>query len=338
MRFARYALVTLVVAWSLSSVTEARDTELDAWNRLVDVVELIRNDPAAASLAAVDWWCAEFLVLRHPPDDFTKEAADLETFLISFVRTSTDDWLVDRIASSMADCFEEAWSPLFLDLLDAEDLELATAALRTLKAAQPPGALESLRQLAEQDDSPLRKDAVSALAAWPDDTEVMRLLVNLSRSEPGAIRDAALSSLSDFAQPEAIDRLVEVASDTTVGVMSGLTALSNVAHSDHPELIRVLSRLLDERTTYDTIRLQQVAYEGLLQLGVTAPDPASLLREFTASFTLSCGLAFDSIGTILPPVDGRSVRCWAAPRIAGDPEDYERLEAGLPVDINDHFQ
>ena len=120
MRFARYALVTLVVAWSLSSVTETHDAELDAWNRLVEVVELIRNDPAAASLAAVDWWCADFLLLRHPQDDFTKEAAELETFLISFVRTSTDDWLVDRIASSMADCFKVAAIEFRIDPGDRE--------------------------------------------------------------------------------------------------------------------------------------------------------------------------------------------------------------------------
>ena len=364
MRVARPARLTLFVALSISSAVPAGSAEADS-TACEALIELIRNDPTAASLAAADWWCHDFVLLRHPPDDFTKEAAELEEFLISFVRTSTDDWLVDRIASSMADCSEEAWSPLFFDLLDhpspqlrwraiqhfayvegsdavpalealwddelppwiradlayallenesfrhaedcvdlvdAEDLELARAALWTLEAAQPPGALESIRRLAEQDDSPLREDAVSALAAWADDTKVMRLLVSLSCSESGAIQDAALSALADFAQPEAIGRLVEVASDTTVGVMPRLTALGSVADSDHPDLIRVLSKILDEPTTDDTIRLQQVAYEGLSRLGVEAPDPASLPREFTTSFTLLCSLAFDSVGTILPPV------------------------------------
>ena len=49
--------------------------------------------------------------------------------------------------------------------------------------------------------------------------------------------------------------------------MSRLTALSNVAHSDHPELMRVLSRILDTRfrflvTEGDYITGQIIAVDG----------------------------------------------------------------------------
>ena len=374
MRAARPVQLTLFVALGFSAgvlASEAEATEPTPWRELVDTVELIRSDAAAARLAAADWSCSSFEVLPRPPDGHAREAVELGRFLISFARTSGDDWLVDRLALALAGCAEPGWSPLFLDfldhpsiqlrwraaryyadvadpnatpkleafwnedlptwvrtdladallengsiehaedcvdLVDGDDTRLARAALRTLKEIRPRGALEALRRHAKWDDSRLRKEAVEALAAWPDDTEIMHLLVHMSRSEDATIRNAASSALADFSQPEALDRLVEIASDPEAGHSQRLAALKSVTDS------------------------------GLARLGIAPPVPESLLRDFTVNLTFSCFDALDSVRSILPPDDGHSVRCWAAPHIAGDPEDFERLEEGMPIDINDHFQ
>ena len=387
-------------------LTNEAEVELDTpestpWDELVATVDLIRNDEAAAHLAAADWWCDTFELLSYPDDENEKEARDLLQFLLSFARTSSDDWLVDRLAMSLAECSERRWSPLFLDLLnhpstqlrwravqhysdvgdrnalaaleafwnedlppwvradladallengssehvedcvdlvDADDIDLAQAALRTLEEARTNGALEVLQRHAEQDDSRLRVEAIEALAAWPDDNEVMRMLVDLSRSGPSPISDTATSTLWGFKQPEALDRLVEVALDTEAGIHQRLSATNAVAASDHPDLIRVLRRVIDEPDDDATIVLKHLAHGRLSSLGVEMPMFKPLPSEYSVSFTISCSFGVTSPWQILATLGEDSVRCWAAPHIAGDPEDYERLAAGTPVRIDDHFQ
>jgi len=382
-------------------VSEPVDPASTAWELLIWAIELIRSDPAAASLEAADWWCDPFDILAFPPDGLEREAQEIEAFLTSFVRTSTDDWLVDRIAYSLAECTEEAWSPMFMDLLghpsiqirwravqhfafieepdavpalealwneslpawirtdladallengssehaedcvdlvDSDDLELARSALRTLSVLRPPGALGLLSRFARQTESPLREEATSALEGWSDHNEVARLLVDLSRSEVGAMKYAAVAALYRSSQPEAVKRLVEVVSDSTADSSLRLGALRAISDSDRPELIRVLSEVLDEPTRDDTLQLQQDARDGLSRLGVDIPLPDAPTDEVTTTVTISCAYTLDLQGTIPQPLDGNSVRCWAAPGIESDPEETERLEAGLPVDLNDHFQ
>lgn len=371
------------------------------WEELVATVDLIRDNEAAARRAAADWWCDTFELLSYPDDENTEEAEELLQFLLSFARTSSDDWLVDRLAMSMAECSVGPWSSLFLDLLnhpstqlrwravqhysdigdrnalpaleafwnenlppwiradladallengssehvedcvdlvDADDIDLAQAALRTLEETRPNGALEVLQRHAERDDSRLREEAVDALAAWPDDNEVMRLLVDLSRSGPSSISDTANSALWGFKQPAALDRLVEVALDTAAGISQRLSATNAVAASDHPDLIRVLKRLLDEPDDDATIMLKHLAHGRLSSLGVEMPMLEPLPSEYSVSFTISCSYGVISSWQVLAPLGEDSVRCWAAPHIAGDPEEDERLAAGTPARIDDHFQ
>lgn len=76
---------------------------------------------------------------------------------------------------------------------------------------------------------------------------------------------------------------------------------------------------------------------GALLAAATSPAPA------TAGGTCS----FSSVITdpqnpgmpaVTPPSGLRSIRCWASTGVAGDPGDVPRLQAGLPVRINDHFE
>jgi HEAT repeat protein len=385
----------------LTNEAEPDRPEPTPWEELVATVDLIRNDAAAARLAAADWWCDTFELLSYPDDENAEEAGELLQFLLSFARTSSDDWLVDRLAMSMAECSVQRWSPLFLDLLnhpstqlrwravqhysdvgdrnalpaleafwnedlppwvradladallengssehvedcvdlvEADDIDLARAALRTLGETRSNGALEALQRHAGRDDSRLREEAVEALAAWPDDSEVMRLLVDLSRSGPSSIRDTATSALWSFKQPAALGRLVEVALDTAADIHQRLSATNAVAASDHPDLIRVLRRVLDEPDDDATIMLKHLAHGRLSSLGVETPLLEPLPIEYSVSFTITCSVGVTSAWRILAPSGEDSVRCWAAPHIAGDPEEYERLAAGIPVRIDDHFR
>lgn len=258
----------------------------------------------------------------------------------------------------------------FIDLARGRNLDLALAGIQALATLQDERAIPVLAEIAKSGPGGARPEAVEALADWPDDPAALEAVLRASRSGDPEIQARAARSLASFPGPEAEDRLIGLAlsgGDPSVraAAVAGMDGLDPArAISTLVEILREPAREGDSHLHSLVIRkLRDIDDPSILEaLSDFVPDgdgfPAddletlreSLTRDRTRhgkTVTISTGCSFSSVITdpqnpgmlaVAPPPGLRSIRCWASPGVAGDPGDGPRLQAGLPVRIDDHFE
>jgi HEAT repeat protein len=220
--------------------------------------------------------------------------------------------------------------------VDSEDTALSAASVDCLRLARPPGALESVLRVVRASEFCLRRQALAALAAWPDSDEALKLLLeaSLSKQMPGVAVDA----LTSFLQPEATERLLEVAASTDLDTMMRLSAISAIVDREHPDVIPILRGILGESDLEESSLLKYSARGLLISLGVQVPRLPARSTSFTTTVRRECIDSYHGSWVVEPPPGQTSVRCWASPHIPGNPEDHERIPAGLSVEVDDRFE
>jgi len=305
-------------------------------------------DRVAVALASCEdgIWTPLFLdLLDHPSPQIRWRAiqhfadvpsADARPVLEMLWEAETRNWIRADLLRSLAQSGSTAALEDCGRFVDSEDAALSVASVDCLRDARPPGALDLVLRIARGSEFCRRRQALAALAAWPESDEALEVLLEASSSNqmPGV----AVKALTSFPQPEATERLLEVAVSTDLDTMVRFSAISAIADREHPEVVPILQGILRESDLEETSLLKYSAYELLISLGVQVPRSSARPTSFTTSVRLECIDSNYGSWTVEPPPARRSVRCWASPHIPGNPEDHERIPAALSVEADDHFE
>jgi HEAT repeat protein len=305
-------------------------------------------DRVAFALASCEdeIWTPLFLdLLDHPSPQIRWRAiqhfagvpsADARPVLEMLWEAETRDWVQADLLRSLARSGSRAALEDCERFVESGDTALSAASVDCLRLARPAGALESVLRVARGSGFCRRRQALAALAAWPESDEALEVLLEASSSNqmPGV----AVAALTSFPQPEATERLLEVAVSTDLDTMVRFSAISAIADREHPEVVPMLQGILREPDLEESSLLKYSARELLISLGVQVPRSSAKHTSFTTTVSLECIDSDYGSWTVIPPPARSSIRCWASPHIAGNPEDHERIPAALSVEADDHFE
>jgi hypothetical protein len=256
-------------------------------------------------------------------------------------------------------------------LIESDDFDLALAAIRALGAAREPRSVPRLVRAANADSRIRRLEALRALGRFENSPEALETLKRVSRSGDAVERRLAADGLAGFTDPSAAERLIEIARSPDAPCIRG-TAVEGLAKvAWHPERVPSLLDLLHEGEGEPPGGLFEEALRALKNIddptalaGLADLDPGLGPEEFLTVGKLTAYLSRDrerevreiltwpsrvcSDGFVDPdepdsrrvrPLDGQaSIRCWAAPGVVGDPEDFRRLPAGREAWARDVYE
>jgi HEAT repeat protein len=279
-------------------------------------------------------------------------------------------WVQVDLLAVLASHGSDRYFEEFLHLTQSDDPDLATAALRALGTLGDARAVPALLEATSRDYREIRIAAIHALESWIAEPQVLSALLNLSRSSDPPIQIAAVRALASSRSPEVAGRLAEIVlskGDTQVRAEAAegladfdgdivLLTLLEVLHQPFDEddtslYLRVMDGLMniDDPSVLDAI--VDLDFSGTSYLASRLEelreslgrDRAALMRGLR--ITTGCSLTAiptdpsDPRSRVITPTPGiETARCWEAPGVAGDPEEFPRVRSGTPVLIEDHFE
>jgi hypothetical protein len=259
----------------------------------------------------------------------------------------------------------------FIELARGPDPDLSVAAIEALATLEDGRAIPALARIIRHGPDAARLAALEALVTWPLDREAREAVLLASHAEGAEVRERAVRSLASFSGHEAEGRLVELALDPHGDADVRAAAIEGMSQIAPGRAIDVLVEILRKPAPGSDSRLHRRVLSELREIddpsildalqGFVPRDeefPSGDLSDLQAYLardrdkqgkvlvhSLSCSLGLlstdpdDSSSLVVSPLPWlHSIRCWRYPGVNGDPEDFPRLPAGIPVRIDDHFE
>jgi hypothetical protein len=325
-------------------------TMIDALGRMISGTDdAWVADRLAAALAGCegDLWTPIFLeLLEHPSPNlrwravqyFSRHRDPRAAELLEGIWTSeTRPWvqrdLLGALTLNEGDVHADALRPL----VQTDDPALAAAAISAAAELKLDESLAWILPIAARQEHPLRCDALDALSEWPESAAGLKVLLAASRDENPDMRRDAVNALRAFADPEAVERRVELLRATDEPTDVREFAAWGIATAEHPELDHVLLQILQEPENPSNTTLRRLAGYALEVRGIIEPPARRTDTRWTQ--TLSCLNYLDGPDwRVNAAQDRMSERCWGGPHIPGDPSWEGRIPDGFRVEIGDHFE
>lgn len=256
----------------------------------------------------------------------------------------------------------------FMRLAKSDDPAIAAAAVRALGVLADDEAVPLLAKIARHGPQRNRVEALQALTSWPGDPEALQPLIDATRASEPALQFVAIEGMKAFENPAATQRLIEIVTSSEteslrIAAMKSVEARGGAevvgallealrsaplrpGHSIGGEALRMLHNIDDPSVIPDLMNLNSVVSipgESVSELiDYLSRDRYAVPARPIIEISSSCGVALDpadpEVLRVVPPPGWRSVRCWEAPDVPGDPSEYERLAAGDLSKITDYFE
>lgn len=280
------------------------------------------------------------------------------------------DWLLPALVGAVArqgmvDHVDEV-----IELTGATDPEVRSAAIEALGTLGAEEGRKALLSLARHGPTNDRAEALGSLAGLPSTRETLEVMERALRSAEPMLRSASLAALSYLDHEDADVLLMQVLEESTEDV-DLLDAVDGLEDSEHPDATRAIARVLGRIDPGTSERLARQVLNTLhnrddaealpwllaLESKVRAAlgDNLVTLIEYLSgnrsdeggsiSVTTGCFLGSYRVDSadprarrIAPRPPFETVRCWAAPSVAGESWDEDRPAAGTLVRIEEYFE